>query len=164
MKITEYDHQFNANEWFVLVTLVIGFLLFFIIPKRFSVKERIFFLLFGMYSGKFFDHTISIKPFDFYDVNDNSSYQLIDFASYAMFAPFGYFFMYIYDKLQLKKWMVILYILTWSIIAIVIEYIATKLGVYHYKNGYKLLYGLPIYILTQSLLIGLHTMIRRNNS
>lgn len=160
MKIITYDNQFNANEWFVLITLVLGFLFVFILPKRFPIKESIFYLLFGIFIGKFFDHTISIKPFDFYDVNDKSTYQFTDFFSYIMFAPFGYFFIYIYRKLNIKPIMVLPYILGWSVIAIVIEYFASKLGVYHYKNGYKLLFGFPIYLLCQACLLWLHHLVQ----
>jgi hypothetical protein len=160
MKISTYDNQFNANEWFVLITLVIGFLFVFIFPKRFPLKESIFYLLFGIFIGKFFDHTISIKPFDFYDVNDNSTYQFTDFFSYLMYAPFGYFFIYIYKLLKIKRGMVFPYIVVWSIVAIAIEYFASKLGVYHYKNGYHILFGFPIYLLCQTCLLWLHYLVQ----
>lgn len=164
MKITTYDDLFNANEWFVYITLIVGFLLVLICPKRFTLKESIFYLLFGIFIGKFFDHTISIRPFDFYDVNDNSSYQITDFFSYIMFAPFGYFFIYLYKLLIIKRWMIIPYIVIWSVVAIVVEYFASKIGVYHYKNGYHILFGFPIYLFCQSVLIWLHYLVQQKNN
>lgn len=160
MKITVYDQSFNANEWFVIINLVVGFFLVLVLPKRFSSKETILYLLYGMFSGKFFDHTISIRPFDFYDVNDTSAFQLIDFASYVMFGPFAYIFIYLYDFLHVKRWKIFFYIVIWAIIAIAVEYVATKLGVYHYKNGYHLYFGFPIYLFTQSILIMIYYHIR----
>jgi hypothetical protein len=162
MPITVYDNAFNVNEWFILISLVVGFTVVWLCPKRFPVKEGILFMLYGMFTGKFFDHTISISPFDFYDVNDTSAYQFIDFVSYIMFAPYSYFFVYLYEQLQIKRLMVPLYILFWCAIAIGIEYFALLLGVYHYKNGYKIFYSIPIYLSTQSILLWILHRIRVN--
>lgn len=160
MKITVYDHGFNSNEWFVLIVFILGYLILFMLPKRFTLKESFFYVLFGIFAGKFFDHTISINPYNFYDVNDRSSYQVIDFISYLMYGPFSYDFVYFYDKYQLSRPMVILYILAWSIFSVAAEYVAYLLGVYHYKNGYQLLYGFPIYFICQAILLWFYHLVR----
>lgn len=160
MQIIVYDNRFNANEWFVCILFIAGFAAVLLFPKRYSLKESLLYLLFGMFWAKFFDHTISIKPFDFYDVNDASSYQIMDFVSYLMFAPFAYLFVYLHDILRVKRRLLPIYVAAWSSISVGMEYFACKIGVYHYKNGYNLLYSLPLYFFTQSTLLWLVHRVR----
>ena len=152
MPIT-YDSSFNKNEWFILISLIIGLTLVLIYRKRFSTKEFIIYLLIGVLSGLFFDKSLSLEPLEFYDVNDSSAYEFMDFLSYLSYGPFSYFFIYIYDYLKVKLSYTPIYILMWTIISLGIEYLAHSLGVYHYKNGYIFLYGFPIYLIVLSLQI-----------
>ena len=91
---------------------------------------------------------IGIRPFDYYDVNDKSSYELMDFLSYLTFGPFGYLYIYFYDFFKIKDSYNTIYIFLGTIISLVTEHIAQILGVYHYKNGYTIYYSFPIYLLT----------------
>ena len=152
---TIYNQRFNSNEWFVIGMLIIGGLAVWKLPKRFSVKESLVYFLYFVFVGIIFDHTVGIKPFDFYDVNDSSAYQLMDFLSYVSFGPFGYLFIYLYDCFKIKNSYNTIYIFCWTMSALVTEYIADILGVYHYKNGYEFYYSFPIYlmILTSDLLL-----------
>ena len=85
---------------------------------------------------------------NFYDVNDNSSYQFIDFLSYLTYGPLSYLFFYFYDRFRPVS--IPIYILIWTLISLGMEWIATYFGVFHYRHGYKLSYSLPIYLLVQS--------------
>ncbi|MFE8700046.1 hypothetical protein ACFYKX_05340 [Cytobacillus sp. FJAT-54145] len=141
-----YDQQFNQNEWFIVIVFVVFYLVIFFMPRRFSLTTSMTLVLVGIYIGMLSDHTISIPPFDFYDVNDNSSYQFFDFLTYVMYGPFGYIYCYIYDYYKFRGFKVLFYMLFWAGIAMLLEYTATKLGVFHYKQGYRLLFSLPIYL------------------
>jgi uncharacterized membrane protein len=143
-----YDNQFNSNEWFVIIGLCIGVIVTLYLPKRFSRKAAIVFFMCGIFTGFFFDHSLSVEPVSFYDVNDKSSYQFMDFLSYVSFGPYSYLFFYIYDRFRPKS--AFLYILISSIISIAVEWFAHYLGVYHYRHGYKIFYSFPIYLLVQS--------------
>lgn len=90
-----YDNSFNANEWFVILSLLSLNVLISVFPKIFSLLEGTAHYIYGFYIGMLFDHTISIRPWDFYDVNDNSEYQIIDFLSYFMFCPYSYLYIYL---------------------------------------------------------------------
>ena len=148
MDIVVYDQKFNSNEWFIIALLIIGVILVWNLPKRFPIKEALVYFLYFIYIGMIFDHTISIKPLDYYDVNDQSSYQLMDFLSYLSFGPFGYLYIYIYDFFKIKDKYITIYILLWTIGSLVAEYIAQAfLGIYHYKNDYEIYYSFPIYLL-----------------
>jgi len=141
-----YDQKFNSNEWFLIIILTIGIILVWKLPKRFPIKESLVYFTCFVFIGMIFDHTISIQPFDYYDVNDKSSYQFMDFVSYLTYGPFGYLFIYFYDFYKIKNPYNTIYIFLWTVISLVTEHIAQILGVFHYKNGYELYYSFPIYL------------------
>lgn len=148
-----YDHAFNVNEWFVIISIIILNLAIWVVPKIFTKLEAISYYIFGIYIGLFYDHTISIKPWDFYDVNDTSAYQFIDFLSYIMYGPYGYFFLYLYKKWNIKGFKVIFYILVWSSFSMLMEWISLKAGLFHYDKGFEMYWSFPIYLLSQSMMI-----------
>lgn len=151
-----YDRYFNSNELFIIFVLAIGNLLVWKLPKKFPTKESLIYFMYLIFVGTIFDHTISIQPFDYYDVNDKSAYQLMDFLSYITYGPFGYFFIYCYDYFKIEKRYNTIYIFLWTIVALVTEYLAQVLGVFHYKNGYKIDYSFPIYLLVLTSCLYLH--------
>jgi hypothetical protein len=151
-----YDTHFNGNEWFILIGLCIGYTVMFVLPRRFSRKQAILFGLYGIFGGLFCDHTLSVDPFNLYDVNDTSNFTFMDFLSYLMYGPFGYIFAYVYDKFNIKPSWIPVYILAWSLIAICVEAFAVHAGVFHYSKHYKLAYSFPIYIFFQSGEIALY--------
>lgn len=143
-----YDQQFNQNEWFTIILLIIGIILVWKLKDRFSKKELITYLLYSVFIGMFFDHTISIVPFDYYDVNDLTLYEFMDFITYLMYGPFGYLYIYIFDRFKVKTKYAPIYILLWALVSVTMEHIARGFGVYHYKNGYQIYYSFPIYLFT----------------
>jgi hypothetical protein len=148
-----YDHAFNGNEWFVIVSILILNLAIWVVPKIFTKLETISYYIFGIYIGLFYDHTISIKPWDFYDVNDTSAYQFIDLLSYIMYGPYGYFFLYFYVKWNINGFKTIFYILVWSSFSMLMEWISLKVGLFHYDKGFEMYWSFPVYLLSQSMMI-----------
>lgn len=157
-----YDHGFNENEWFVIASILVTNLAIWLAPRIFSKLEAIGYYIFGIYIGLFYDHTISIKPWDYYDVNDNSSYQVIDFLSYIMYGPYGYFFLYFYVKFNIRGLRTIPYVLVWSGFSVLMEWIGVKVGLFHYDKGYKMYWSFPIYLLSQSMMILFYHLVVRN--
>lgn len=157
--IIVYENKFDLNEWFTLIALFMGIASIWITPKRFPPQHSIIYLLCCVFMAMIFDHTISIEPFDFYDVNDNSSYQLMDFLTYLMYAPFGYWVIYFYDLFKIKQSYQTLYILGWAVFSIAIEFFAQRLGVYHYKNGYQIYYSFPIYLCLALFLLSIYKIL-----
>lgn len=156
-----YDNRFNANEWYVITSLCIGVLMVFILPKRFTKKTTGVYLMCGVFFGFFFDHTLSVFPVSFYDINDTSRYELMDFLSHFMYAAYCYLFMYLYDKWHIKLRYSLVYILVWSFINIGFERLAVALGVFHYtQHGYKIFYSFVIYLFVMSCWIVLYYVTR----
>lgn len=112
-----------------------------LLPKRFPRKNAIVYFMSGVFSGFFFDHSLSVEPVSFYDVNDVSKYEFMDFLSYWTYGPMSYLFCYIYDWLQIKPSRIPIYLLIWSLIAVGFEWLAVAAGVFHYQQGYKLSYS-----------------------
>ncbi|WP_264739111.1 hypothetical protein [Cytobacillus firmus] len=148
-----YERAFDANEWFVLANLLVSLFLIWKLPKKLSGLEMAIHITIGVFIGMFFDHTISIWPWDFYDVNDTSNYQIIDLLSYIMYGPYSYFFVYLYVKLNPKGYKNILYVTLWSILAVLIEWFSVILGIFHYEKGYQIAWSFPIYAFVQTLQI-----------
>jgi len=142
-----YDRSFNLNEIFIIVQLLLGFTLVWKFRKRFTIKELLVYFLYNIYMGILIDHSISIPPCDFYDVNDSSAYEFMDFLTYCSFGAYGYFFIYFYDYFKIKISFTPVYIIIWATISVSVEFIAQKFGVFHYKNGYQIFYSFPIYLL-----------------
>lgn len=159
-----YDHGFNENEWFVIASILVMNLAIWLAPRMFSKLEAIGYYIFGIYIGLFYDHTISIKPWDFYDVNDSSSYQFIDFLSYIMYGPYGYFFLYFYKKWNVRGLRTIPYILVWSSFSVLMEWIGVKVGLFHYDKGYRMYWSFPIYLFSQTLMVIFYHLVVRNKS
>jgi hypothetical protein len=152
-----HDTGFNANEWFVLAMIAVGAIAIVAFPKRFTPLQTTFNLLIGIVFGLLFDHTIAVPPFDFYDVGDESAYQWFDVFSYVMYAPFGYFFVYFMERWRIRGGWLIPYVAAWTAVGIGIEWVSVMVGLFHYKNEYKILYSIPIYAYLQSL----HTWLYR---
>ncbi|TVY11974.1 hypothetical protein [Paenibacillus cremeus] len=146
-----YDTRFNSNEWFILGGLVLGFTVIYFLPKRFSKKHAVVYFMCGVFSGFFFDHSLSVEPRSFYDVNDTSKYEFMDFLSYFSYGSISYLFFYFYDRLYIHTSAgIAVYVLGWSLLSVGIEWLAVLVGVFHYQLGYKLAYSFPIYLIVQT--------------
>jgi hypothetical protein len=150
-----YDSKFNGNEIFDLI-LFAFYILVFILPKQFPKSISLMFIIFGSAVGRMADQLIGTPALDFYDINDSSSIEIFDIILYLSYGPFSYFIVYIFDKLKIKKQNLIFYIVLWALVAIGFEHLGSRLGVFHYKNGYKILYSFPIYLITYSILFILY--------
>ncbi|SHR54487.1 Uncharacterised protein [Mycobacteroides abscessus subsp. abscessus] len=157
-----YEKSFDWNEWFVIIVLISLHGLMIITPKIFSKTEGIAHYLYGITIVYLFDHTLSTKPWDFYDVNDNSNFQLFDFLYYIMNGPFSYYFIYLYQKLKIDGFRTILYLLLWSSLAVLMEWVGFKIGLFHYDKGYNMHWSFPIYMMVQIIQIIFYHKIRRS--
>lgn len=163
MKVV-YERSFDENELMVIISLIVLSIAIWLMPKIFTFLEGAAHFLFGMGVGMFYDHTISVEPWDYYDVNDSSAYQFMDFLSYVMYGPYGYFFIYFYKKISVRGYWHLPYILIWSSFSMLMEWIGHKLGLFHYDKGYKMYWSLPIYLLAQTMQIIYYHIINRKSS
>ncbi len=151
MNDIRYGQHFGANEWFILSAFVVGALLVLLAPRRFNPKTSSVFLMCGVFFGFFFDHTLSVFPVSFYRINDTSKFETMDFISHIIYAPVSYFFFYLYDLFHIRIRNSLLYVLAWAFASCGFERISEAAGVFHYENGYKILYSFVIYLVVQTL-------------
>jgi hypothetical protein len=161
VKVVNYDHAFNQNEWFVIATIIIFHLFIFLLPKRFPLLLSVILYLFGFSTGLVFDNTIGAHIFDFYDINDSSRFTLMDILSYIMYGPFGYVFIYFQDKYKIQGRLLVTYILLWCLLSIALEAIAEYFNVFHYKNGYTIYFSFPLYVVTIGIYYFLYDFIAK---
>lgn len=160
MKAVVYDNRFNTNEWTVILTLCVGVLTVFLLPKRFPKKIAIIYFMCGVFFGFFFDHTLSVLPVSFYDVNDTSRFQVMDFLSYVMYGPYSYMFFYLYDRWSIKPRFSVAWIAMWTFLSTGFERLNVALGVFHYTgHGYNIFYSFVIYFLVGSIWVGFYYVI-----
>ena len=78
-----------------------------------------------------------------------------------MYAPFGYWFINLYEQMRMFKIKTIVYILFRAAVAVGLEWLGVQVGVYYYKHGYKLIYSFPIYLFIKSYLSSLSCIMQR---
>lgn len=147
------EESFDLNDWVVIFSLIAVWLVFFFLPKIFSLQMIILILLFGIMVPSILDNTIGAKYFDFYDILDGPKYSVMDALVYFLYPPFSYFFLYFFYKLKMNKLGIICYIFCASLLSLIVEYFYTLTNVFTYKNGFNLYFSFCIYLVTQSGLI-----------
>jgi hypothetical protein len=142
--ILKLPEHFDQNEWFIIIVILLSLIMFKRLPKRFPKAITTIIVLYSIAMPKIFDHTIAVKPYNLYDLTDSGKYELFDVIMYAIYPPFGYLFIYLYDYFKIKGIRFVLYIFIWALAALGMEFITNKLHVYNY-HGWKLIYSLPTY-------------------
>ncbi|MRX73457.1 hypothetical protein GJU40_15035 [Bacillus lacus] len=143
--------QFDHNEVWLLVMNGIAYFILYLIRNRFSHSTLILSLLWGLSIGTIFDFTLGGGLMDFYRVNDLDRYEGGDVLYYLLFAPFGYFYLYFSEVLKVRGKGVILYILSWALIGLFMQWLFTLTDILTLQRGYKLTYSFPVFLVTQSL-------------
>lgn len=138
--------QFDVNEWIIIILLLSNIVLF-KLPKKFPSVITVLLVLLSISMAKLPDHTIAIRPFDLYDLNDTQKYELFDLLLYGAYPPFGIICIYLYTWFNIKGIFTLLYILIWSMFAVIFEYFLVFLGVFDYK-GWTIFYSFPVYLIT----------------
>ncbi|WP_078382455.1 hypothetical protein [Sutcliffiella halmapala] len=154
--------NFDKNEIYLLVMLVVAYSAFFLFPKRLSTDITLLFLVWGFATSTLFDFTIGGGLLDFYKVNDSNQYELFDFLGYFLFAPFSYFYIYFYQKFNITRKRFIFYVLVWCVIALGMEWLSTWMDVIHYQNGYKLHYSLVVFLTTQTVTTLYYELVKKS--
>ncbi|MGB8954307.1 MAG: hypothetical protein WCC10_02980 [Tumebacillaceae bacterium] len=146
-----YERAFDLNDYVLLALIVIGFGLVYKLPKRFPRTVTLLLLLFCSTVASLPDNSLGGFSIDLYDIMDGPTYSIMDFIVYFFYPPYGYLFVYFYDRLQVKGFWNVLYITGCSLAAIALEWVCVKVGIFQYKNGYFINYSFCIYLATQSM-------------
>jgi hypothetical protein len=150
MNYLPLPQQFDENEWFIIVSIVTSFAFIYFLPRRFPTSISILTLSFSIFIARVTDELLAGPKVDFYDVIDSGKYELFDIISYAMYAPFAYVFVYIFDRYNLKGMKLFFYIVGFSLIGWGVEWVSAYFHVFTYKE-WKFSYSLAVYLIIQPI-------------
>ncbi|PAE19486.1 hypothetical protein CHH80_16020 [Bacillus sp. 7504-2] len=141
---TSFDH----NEWFILVSMILLLIAFFKMPKLMPKDLTLSILLFFAVIGLNADVLMAAGyPFDFYTITDSPKLEIFDVFVYIVnYSIYGYFFAYIMFKRKMGAGVFGLFIIFWSGLTTLIEWIAVKFHVFTYINGWTTLYSSLCYL------------------
>ena len=145
-----YPTKWDENEWTIITAILFNILIFKYLPKRIPKETTPLIVLLSVSFPKVMDHTMAVDPFNLYDLTDSSKYEIFDLALYGVYPVFGYLFIYLLDFFNFKGFKLILYLMVWSLLSVVFEFVLFKLHVFVY-TGWKLIYSLPIYLVVLSI-------------
>lgn len=143
-------NHFDINEWYILFWLFVTFSIVFLLPKKFPFSMTIMMMLFSTIIARFLDHLLAIQGWDLYDVMDGPKYELFDLLTYVLYAPFGYLFVYFFDRLRMRGLWIVAYIVAGSLAAIAFEWLSEHFNVFTYKR-WNLSRSFPVYLIIQCL-------------
>lgn len=155
------EHAFDLNDWFILGCIAVTYTCIYFMPKRLSRSTTLLLFLFSATSACMLDNSIGGHIFDLYDIMDGPAYTVMDFSLYFLYAPFGYFFIYFYDRLRIHGLKTIGYIFIWSLFALMFEMLCAQVGIFHYKDSYLVYYSFCIYLLFQSATVFFYQFITK---
>jgi hypothetical protein len=147
------EDRFDLNDYFVIFAVIISWAIFFLLPRVLSKQVTILIFLYSLTVSAFFDNSVGAAPWDFYDIMDGPDYTVMDVVVYFLYPPFSYFFLFIYKKFKIKDRYLILYIPSFTAVAIAVEWVYHKMKVFEYKNGNNIIYSICVYLTIQSILI-----------
>ncbi|MGM8215356.1 hypothetical protein ACLIA0_07240 [Bacillaceae bacterium W0354] len=142
--------SFDANEWFVIISLIVSYYILWLFRKKMKTSHIILIILYSATIARIADHSLAGPPIDGYDLMDTGKFELFDGLTYFLYGPFGFFFISIFQKLNVKGLSVLFYILVWATISVFYEWITVLFGVFTFTD-WKSIYSFPIYLFTQSL-------------
>ncbi|WP_010677720.1 hypothetical protein [Bacillus timonensis] len=153
MNLLPLPNEVSTNEWFVIISLIVSYSVFFFLPRRkFPMSIIILILLFSATISRIADHLFAGPPLDLYDLMDNGNFEMFDILTYLLYGPFALFFIYLYEKFKIKQIYTFLYIMAFSIFSVVYEWITVLFGVFTFKE-WRSIYSFPVYLFVQSLII-----------
>jgi hypothetical protein len=144
--------KFDQNEWFVIITCVVGYLWLLFVPKRYPHVISILIMLFTVTIAVIMDYTIATPPLDLYDINDFKEYELTDGFTYFMYSPYALLCVYLFDKFNPKGLFFTIYFVAWSLFSLGFERLAVAFNVYKF-HGWTFLYSFSFYLIATPLLL-----------
>ncbi|MCT2537716.1 hypothetical protein NC661_11210 [Aquibacillus koreensis] len=152
--------NFDHNEIVILIGLIASFIIVCWLPKRFSLSFSVLVFLFATTIARLSDHLISGSIVDLYDVMDSGKYEIFDLLTYIYYGPFAYFFIYVYDKFNIKGLRTVLYIIVCTVLATLFEGFHVFMEVFQYK-GWHLWYSFSFYLIIQPITLIFYHFLKR---
>ncbi|WP_315906095.1 hypothetical protein [Priestia koreensis] len=139
--------QFDENEWFIIVSLLIVAALFIWLPNRFPPIITALLLLYIAAVAIVSDHVLGgAYKKNLYDFQDREKYEWFDVILQLFVYPlFGYLIYYVYDIWRQKNWHTIWFIVLATLFSTIFEGISVWFRVFVY-TGWNLFYSFLFYL------------------
>jgi len=156
-----YYHNFDANDWFIVICILLSYAIAFRLPRAFPRPLTALVALFGITLAKSADHTLGIKPLDFYDTNEIPVFDAADLATWLLYPVAAYLFVYAYHRMRIRGLWHTAFILAGAIGAAGFELLCLAFHVFSYKE-WTLAYSFVVYLVSQSLTIAFFRIAKRS--
>jgi hypothetical protein len=153
--------KFDANEWFLIIWLIISYVVALSLPKRFPSSLTLLYMLYGPIAARISDHVLSSPKYDLYTLMDTEKYELFDAITYFLYAPFSYIFIYLFDRWGIRGYWILLYILISTSLGTMFEWLNEYFHVFTYK-GWKLMYSFTVYLIVQCIILLFYQLVKRS--
>jgi hypothetical protein len=140
--------KFDQNEWCLIVCILVSYTSILLLPRRFPFRLTVLLMLFGPTVARLSDHLLASPKLDLYNLMDTPKYDLFDFFTYLLYAPFSYLFIYFYEKWKIKGYWIVLYIFLCTCGGTLFEWVNKLFHVFTYK-GWELSFSFSVYLVTQ---------------
>jgi hypothetical protein len=161
--ILPLPEKFDANEIFILCSTVLTLALIYKLPRYLSAVTIIIIWLFNVFLALTADITLSVKPYELYYTIDHNTHELFDeLLHFVTYPTLPYFVVNFYHFFKPKGVKLLSYIVFWSGIAIMLEWISVKFHVFTY-TGWNLLLSFVVYLVVFTANIWLANFIEKKH-
>jgi hypothetical protein len=157
--MSSLDILFQRNTIFTIVCLVLSYGFISILPSKMPRSVSILVMLFSLDMAKGLDTSIGVEPFDFYNANIYSFFDIADLLTWCLYPVSGYLFIYYYHKFRIHGILIPFYILLCSLIGTAFEALNVYFDVFQYHQ-WRLRYSFCIYLVVQTLSVILFTRLK----
>lgn len=156
------NFKWDWNEWFIVISSIGSICLFYPIRKYFPPMITFLVWMYSIAYVETIDYFLVGSPFNLYYFSDNETYEpsalIVHFTQYSCSSLL---FLYFYDKWKLRGMKLVAYILIWTVISVIYEWICLVNKVLTY-TGWKLIYSIPTYPISSLLLIMVYHFIQKH--
>jgi hypothetical protein len=150
---------FDINEWFILISLFVVYVLFILLPRRLPKTITMMTYMFSFSLEKATDLILEYPPYVLYYLNDSTEFELFDFFTCFLYPAFGYLLLYFYDKWNIRGFSIFYYLMGWSIIAVLFEWITMKVRIFTY-TGWTLFFSYTVHLIVVSLYVAFYHFVK----
>lgn len=152
MKVLILPQNFDMNEWFLVISLIVMYTIFILLPQRLPKTITMLIYMFSFALEKASDLILEYPPYVLYYLDDITGFELSDFLTCFLYPVFGYLLLYFYEKWNVRGIFTFFYLMSWSVFAILFEWIMMKVRIFNY-TGWNLFYSFTVYLIVVGLYV-----------
>ncbi|WP_062353548.1 hypothetical protein [Bacillus kwashiorkori] len=160
MKLLPLPDNFDKNEWFLVISLIISYVSILFLKRKFHSSIFLLLIVFSACIARIADFILAGPGLDMYDLMDTKYFDLTDLLTYLLYGPFAIVFIYIYEKFNLTGIKTFIYILVFSTIGTAFEYLTVIFKVFTFKE-WKSFYSFNVYLIVQLLTLIFYHFVKK---